>query len=635
MIRSKLFLLPLLLLVATCSSASSLNPLKGVTILLDPGHGGTDPGAIGPSGLKESETNLRVARYLRDLLRADGAEVHMTRDNDKTLSLGERVEHARRLMPDLFVSIHHNASLKPRKTNRSEIYFNALDQGLSQKAGKSMIEKLENFGFGEESIIVPGGFFVLRNNPAPSVLTEGSYISIPDIERQLKTGKALTNQAEALRRAIRETFVNGPLQVKVLVAETPAKIDTSFFNFIFSANKPVAKVRARLSGSDTQSFGFDRISPFGYTYRLYNRQALKSGFYDLQLTFHAEDGTVAPRISVPLEVHLPLGESILKPIAPYIPTGFKGKFPVIVKLKDQDGRENSRSVPVALFYKEKSELIGKTDASGRAVMLLDLDGNEQNSLEVRIVHDSEILSQINIPVRKPVKRFFLGRILDHNLNGLAGVKIAYGLQKTESSEEGYFFAEYPLIYDNMKFELKPPLGFQARTAWIRTQGEPVYCENLEVSPVSTRLLGKKIGIMAPMSFDNLIRVLVRELMTSGAEVTRLNMPEQVARPEYQAVLEANLKNNLDLIVSFKLENAGNITARHYHRGGKGKLLADQLAFSLLNAPDPIKIKVSAGSDYEISHTGTTSIVLAFPQLLPPEYPETLVMHLVQVLKSVF
>ncbi|HQB83035.1 MAG TPA: N-acetylmuramoyl-L-alanine amidase, partial [Candidatus Rifleibacterium sp.] len=92
------------LLIAAAGFAQNLKPLKGISILLDPGHGGADPGAVGPTGLKESDVNLRVARYLRDLLRADGAEVKMTREKDTALSLGERVAMAEKLKPDLFVS---------------------------------------------------------------------------------------------------------------------------------------------------------------------------------------------------------------------------------------------------------------------------------------------------------------------------------------------------------------------------------------------------------------------------------------------------------------------------------------------------------------------------------------------------
>jgi N-acetylmuramoyl-L-alanine amidase len=634
MIRTKLTIFLIFLLVATSGSAQLLNPLKGVRILLDPGHGGANPGAVGPTGLKESETNLRVARYLRDLLTADGAEVHMTRSKDVYLTLGERVELAKKLKPDLFVSIHHNASLRPRKTNRSEIYYNALDQGLSQKAGKRMINELEAYGFGEESLIVPGGFFVLRNNPSPSVLTEGSYISIPHIEKQLKTGKALTNQAEALRRAIRETFAQGPLKINLFVSETPVKIDTPYFNFIFTANKPVKQIRARLSQADT-GFGFDRLPPIGNTYRLYNTNALQSGTYDLQLTFYAEDGTIAPRINLPLQVELPFANSAIRPVAPFIPEGFKGKLPVVIDLRDQAGKLNTRSAQIKLVYKTDTEVSATSNSEGKTTVLLDLDGTETNPLNLELVHKAEVLARCKIPVMKPEKRFVIGRVMNQEQKGLEKVQIKYGLKETKTVDNGYFYLEYPRMYDNLELKVVPFSGYEPTTTWIKTAGEPVVFQNIVVKPVSQRLLGKKIGIMAPISFDNLLRGMVKDLMNSGAKISRLNMPENMQHPEYQAVLEVNLKNDYDLILSFKRETAGNIVARHYHRGGKGKFLADNLAFSLKNSDNPIDLAVMPGSDYEISHTGATSMVIAFPQMIPPDYPHRVISHLVQVLKSAF
>ena len=306
--------------------AQSLSPLRGVTILLDPGHGGADPGAVGPTGLKESEVNLRVARYLKTLLEADGAKVQLTRTKDVYLSLKERVNLAEKLVPDLFVSIHHNASLSPVKKNKSEVYYNAMDQGLSAKVGSSMITEFAERGFGDESVVIPGGFFVLRNNPSPAILTEGSYITIPKIEQELKTGKALTNQAQAIRKAIQKAFIKGPLKVKIFTPEKPVKINTPYFNFLFDANKEIAKVKVRSKPEGMEAFIFSKIPSTGFTYSLYNQIPLTSGDYELELTFVAKDGSIAPRISVPISVNLPVAQSVIRPVAPYIPEGFMGRF---------------------------------------------------------------------------------------------------------------------------------------------------------------------------------------------------------------------------------------------------------------------------------------------------------------------
>lgn len=636
MIRTKLAVLLVLLLVASGGFAQALKPLKGISILLDPGHGGTDPGAVGPSGLKESDVNLRVARYLRDLLRADGAEVAMTRESDVFLSLGERVELARQQKPDLFVSIHHNASLKPRSSNRSEIYYNAIDHGISQKVGNSMMYELAKWGFGEESIIVPAGFFVLRNNPVPSVLTEGAYISIPDIEQELSTGKALTDQAQALRKAIRETFQDGLLRIRFMVSEDPVKIDTPFFNLLFSSNRAVSKVSARIIPERASGFGFDSLPSFGNTYRLYNTNPLASGNYEIQLTFSGADGSISARTVLRLQVDLPFANSAIMPVAPFIPEGYKGRFPLRVILRDDMNRLNQRSVPASLVYGKNAVTTDMTTSTGESTLYLDLAGDEADPCEVKLIIDGKTAATTTLRIQPTSRRFVLGRLVDPAYNGICNAKILYGADsKAYTGPEGFFFIEYPMIYGNMKLSIIPPLGYEKREHWIRTSGEPVYLPTIIINPVSAVLLGKRIAIMAPLSFDNLIRRLVKPLMTAGAEIVRLNFPEHQSRPEYQSVLEANLAKDLDMLLSFKREISGTIEVRHYHRGGRGKLLADALKFSLASEKPPIVIKSTAGSDYEISHTGMTSVVISFPEQMPPDYPEKLIAHLAQVLKTGF
>lgn len=100
--------------------ASDLRPVRKV--VLDPGHGGADPGAIGVGGLREKSVTLKLARALRARLEARGFEVVMTRNRDETRSLEERTALAEGVGGDLFVSIHANAS--PRRSARGiETYY--------------------------------------------------------------------------------------------------------------------------------------------------------------------------------------------------------------------------------------------------------------------------------------------------------------------------------------------------------------------------------------------------------------------------------------------------------------------------------------------------------------------------------
>ena len=91
--------------------ASYREALKDVTIFLDPGHGGEDRDGVGPAGdVVEADVNLRVALLLRDYLKKAGANVLLSREDDRTVPLEARAQQANAASADVFVSIHHNAT---------------------------------------------------------------------------------------------------------------------------------------------------------------------------------------------------------------------------------------------------------------------------------------------------------------------------------------------------------------------------------------------------------------------------------------------------------------------------------------------------------------------------------------------
>ena len=113
-----------------------------VIVALDPGHGGEDPGAIGPTGLREKDVVLAVALQLRERLNAQpGMRAMLTRDADFFVPLGERVRKARRVQADLFVSIHADAFFTPEARGASVF---ALSQGGASSAAARWMANREN-----------------------------------------------------------------------------------------------------------------------------------------------------------------------------------------------------------------------------------------------------------------------------------------------------------------------------------------------------------------------------------------------------------------------------------------------------------------------------------------------------------
>lgn len=191
--------------------------LAGKRVVIDPGHGGYFRGCIGVNGLTEAEVNLGVALRLRDLLVARGATVLLTRDRDRDFltpadsslkgDLAERARLANAFAPDVFVSVHHNADPAGRHdVNETQTYYRLGDEGPSYDLGTDLHRSMvRNLGI-EVQKLLPGNFSVVRNSDAPSVLTEASYLTHPEVEARLRTPEAQQLEAEAILTGLATWF---------------------------------------------------------------------------------------------------------------------------------------------------------------------------------------------------------------------------------------------------------------------------------------------------------------------------------------------------------------------------------------------------------------------------------------------
>lgn len=173
----------LILLSIVSLGANTLPTLKVRIIVIDPGHGGSDPGAVGVNNLREADINLKTALYLRELLEASGATVILTRGADFDVTLAERVQLVRRIMPDIFVSVHYNAT--EDKVSDYLLTFFAPDAAdYSRNLAAMLFEELQSVT-GLSGYVGPGSYYVLRNSPVPAVLGEPCHISYPPREEWL------------------------------------------------------------------------------------------------------------------------------------------------------------------------------------------------------------------------------------------------------------------------------------------------------------------------------------------------------------------------------------------------------------------------------------------------------------------
>jgi len=160
-----------------------INYIKNKKIMLDPGHGGTDSGAV-RFEIKEKELNLKVAKQLEYYLNLFGAEVILTRtDDSQTVELNKRYDMISAYKPDIFISLHHNDTADKNYErhdfkNRTEVYF-----GLMSNCGKDTITLGKCFFSAfkrlykiENAALIPGYFKVIRDPGIPSILMEPYYM---------------------------------------------------------------------------------------------------------------------------------------------------------------------------------------------------------------------------------------------------------------------------------------------------------------------------------------------------------------------------------------------------------------------------------------------------------------------------
>jgi N-acetylmuramoyl-L-alanine amidase len=225
-----------------------------VVIALDPGHGGEDPGAIGPSGLREKDVVLAIAMLLRDRINANPSmRAMLTRDADFFVPLHERVKKARRVQADLFVSIHADAFLNPEARGASvfalsqsgasstaarwmanrenaadlvggvnvavkdETVMRALlDMSTtaqikdSLKLGGEVLGQIGKVGKLHKGSVEQAGFAVLKAPDIPSILVESAFISNPGEEAKLRDPEYRSQLVEALATGIQRYFARNP-----------------------------------------------------------------------------------------------------------------------------------------------------------------------------------------------------------------------------------------------------------------------------------------------------------------------------------------------------------------------------------------------------------------------------------------
>jgi N-acetylmuramoyl-L-alanine amidase len=236
--------------------------VRMLTVAIDAGHGGEDPGATGRRGTREKDVTLLIARRLKSVIDAEpGMRAVLVRDGDYFVPLQQRVEKARRYKADLFVSVHADAFIRPhargssvfalsetgasstaarwlaKRENDADLIggvnLDVKDRHLAQtlldlsqtatiqdslKLGREVLDELGGINTLHKPHVEQAGFAVLKAPDIPSILVETAFISNPEEEKKLADDRYQDKMAQAILRGIKRYFSRNPGQPASVLA---------------------------------------------------------------------------------------------------------------------------------------------------------------------------------------------------------------------------------------------------------------------------------------------------------------------------------------------------------------------------------------------------------------------------------
>lgn len=205
----------------------SVSPLSGRRVMIDPGHGGRFPGAIGPAGTKEKDVVLAVSKILEADLIEMGAEVRMTRSTDVEVAPGAslrddlkaRVDMANQWPADLFISVHANSA--ENSAAKGTETFHAVQASDRSKTLAKLLQKsmIDDVGLNDRGVKA-SNFYVIKNTKMPATLVELGFLSNPGEEQVLASPAMQVVFGHALSKGVADYFAveahvkpDGPVQV--------------------------------------------------------------------------------------------------------------------------------------------------------------------------------------------------------------------------------------------------------------------------------------------------------------------------------------------------------------------------------------------------------------------------------------
>ena len=610
----KVILTVLLLVVLTFPTYAALD---GKVILLNPGHGGGERGAIGPDGLQENTINLKIGLYLRDMLEEAGATVYMTRTGDYDLDgtghysgtrdRFNRLRTGRAKEADIFVALHHNASVNST-AEQIEVYYMPNYYGPSKDLAEFVVGGLK-------AEMELGGYattmsqLVLNHATIPTIIGEASYISNPEMEEWFRKDENLRKVAQGYFNGIQRFFDSGMPKITPFTPDINEKVNSE-------KPKVIAKIskdgNSDINPASIRVFLDKQIIPHKFDQKTglitaQLDQPLTNDEHRLLIIGANKDGISA----IPADYRFYIDDKPdaihLDSYPTYVPAN-ESRIKISGKVVDDDGQPimdgNKVYFEIDGGYLEQDWTFTR---DGRFINHLRHDGNSK--IAAIRVWAGDQLEEIVVDFRSD-DAFLSGKVDNTLVNsGIKDIKVVLSNKldsyTTKTDAEGhYYFSE--LQPGTYQLEINRP-GFQDYHEKIRLEGNKVTQRNIGLAPVANGILHDRKIILntvvdGSISQPNtIVNSLKERLVKAGAEIEVISSGSS----EIKTVKQAN-KLFGELILSIKVSQTNYGTIYHYPRSDKYKKMADKLEIKGL------KVSKDGSKSRLVTFANTDSFIVEVP-----------------------
>jgi N-acetylmuramoyl-L-alanine amidase len=603
--------------------------LHGKVIVLDPGHGGPEAGAVGRQGLKESEVNLGVALYLWGLLSDAGARPILTRATDAAVlaktafdlkqDLQARTDTSNRAGADLFVSIHHNAAVEGGPQNDLMIFYKMSDTLRSRDIAREICSALQSRLAPRAVHVQPGNYHVLRNASAPAVLGEASFMSNTKNETRLSFHRTLRLEAEGYFMGILNYYGKG---VPIMAELQPSGV----------VAQPQPELRARCDpGSDNGS-----IDPSSVGLVMDNKQVKDYAFQGQGLITYRPSaplsnarhrfclsarnlrGNSSAKACAEFTVSLPPHRIKVSPVFPTIPADGIAASPLDITVLDALERPVIDNTTIQVSATGGSLLqTNATTEAGRARVLLISGhkpqraivtaraGNVSSSCAVTFGVVQEALLKVSIcdPEGRPVKDARLTR---------EGSEVI--LSDASGSAYDSLKGGGPVAYRVTK------KGFRPLELTHNPVPGSLAVQNLRLEPFDNGVFFGRRIILDPAAGDNTTRAVISRLgqMIEEAGGAVLQTWEQPPAPPAASRVSLSVKERADLFLTVDTVKR-KPEVGYYFKSSQGQRLAGMICRHLMETgcPRAKKCRSVTSTQYVIIHTSMPAVWITVPTTAQP------------------